>query len=92
VIATPEVNFREDLGPIQLIKHIIQPRNRDSILDGDVVYGPRINTHTPSAVLLRYQKGSNQTWTIAFPNVPTIKQLLDLSLKLFRLIRIAPIC
>ena len=60
MIATPEVNFGKDLGPIQLIKHIIQSRNRESILDGDVIYDPRINTYTLSAILRRYQRARTE--------------------------------
>jgi len=70
-IATSKVNFGKDLGPMQLIKRIIQSRNRKSILDGDVVYGPRMNTHALSAILLKYQRSRNQTWIEAFPNEPT---------------------
>ena len=50
MVTTPKVNLGKDLGPMQLIKHIIQSRNGESILD-DVVCGPRTHIHeVPSIV------------------------------------------
>jgi len=54
MITTSKVNLGKDLGPMQLIKHVTQLWDRKSVLDGDIVAGPRIHTYSPCTILLRY--------------------------------------
>jgi len=70
MITTSKVNFGKDLGPMQLFKHVVQSWNRKPVLDGDIVDDPRIHTHPPRTILLRYQKSGNWARTQTFPNVP----------------------
>ena len=63
MVPTSAVNFKEELGPMQFIKHIIQSGNGESILAGNVVCDPRINAQMPSPIFLRDQKAETEMRT-----------------------------
>src|SRR3954462_15222831 len=55
---------------MQLVQHIIKPKNWELIANCDLVYCPAIDAHPPAAILLWCQQGWHRTWTHALLNVP----------------------
>jgi len=59
MITTLKVNLGKDLGPMHLIKHVIQTWDGELVLDGDIIDGLKIHTYILCTILLRYQKSGN---------------------------------
>ena len=51
VLSIPKVNLRENLKTMELILHVIKVRDRMSTIDGDVVIGLIISTHSHNAII-----------------------------------------
>lgn len=47
MMATTQINFREDWITMKTIQYIIQPQNRKAVYDGNSIYCPIVNTRTP---------------------------------------------
>ena len=91
VVATSQVNLCENYRTTQIIKHIIKPRNRMMVSNGNVIDGSTINTHTASTIFLWNQKHRNNTRTKALMYIPAVQKFLDLSLNFLSLIGVGSV-
>jgi len=78
VIPTSQINLKEVLGPMELIKHAFQP----SIFDSDLVDGPTIHIHPHGPIFLWHKKRGNHTWAQSLMDQAHRNELLHLSLNL----------
>ena len=70
---------KEPTGPNKTTKHILQPRNGDSIFQSDlvIVNGPVIDAHSPRTIHLRSKNRKNRTKIHAMMNKVLRQQLLS---------------
>ena len=54
VVAQTKIKFSEVLSTTQLIQEIINDRNGELVLDGDLIEGTKVGTHVPSTFFLKY--------------------------------------
>jgi hypothetical protein len=54
VVAKTNIKFSEVLSTTQLIQEIINERNGELVLDGELIEGTNIRTHEPSTLFLKY--------------------------------------
>lgn len=76
---------------MQLIKHVIKPRDWMSILYRNVVDGSAVHTHAPSAILFGHKEDRNVTRAEALPDVSLLKKLSNLSRNFLCLHRIGSV-
>jgi hypothetical protein len=54
VVAKTRIKFSEALSTTQLIQDIINDRNGEIFLDGELIEGMKVGTHVPSTFFLKY--------------------------------------
>jgi len=82
VIPTSQINLKDVLGPMELIKHVFQPWDWVSIFDSDLVDGPTIHTHHHKSLFLWHKKSRNRTWAQTLIDQALRNELFHLSLNL----------
>jgi hypothetical protein len=50
VVARTQIEFSEVLSTTQLIQEIINDRNGELVLDGELIEGKKVRTHAPSTL------------------------------------------
>jgi hypothetical protein len=53
VVARMQIKFSEVLSTTQLIKEIINDRNGELVLDGEIIKGTKVGTHALSTLFLK---------------------------------------
>jgi hypothetical protein len=54
VVAITQINFSEVMSTTQLIEEIINDKNGELFLDGELIEGMKVGTHAPSTFFLKY--------------------------------------
>jgi hypothetical protein len=54
VVARTQIKFSEVLSTTQLIQEIINDKNEELVLDGELIEGTKFGTHVPSTLFLKY--------------------------------------
>jgi hypothetical protein len=54
VVAKTQIMFSEVLSTTHLIQEIINDRNGELVLDGELIEGKKVETHAPSTLFLKY--------------------------------------
>jgi hypothetical protein len=54
VVARMQIKFSEVLSTTQLIQEIINDKNEELFLDGELIEGMKFGTHVPSTFFLKY--------------------------------------
>jgi hypothetical protein len=54
VVTRTNIKFSEVLSTTQLIQEIINDRNGELVLDGELIEGTKVKTHVPSTFFLKY--------------------------------------
>jgi len=82
VISLLHINLAKELGTLELIKKIINPRDHALVLESDFIQGSIINTEFPRSILLLHQHNWAPTRRGAWSNVSLADELMNLTLYL----------
>src|SRR5688572_13200776 len=78
VISGTKVYFREITRSLELIKQVINSRQRISVLDSHFIQLSIINTHSERTILLPYKQHRSTPWRDTRSNETLLKQILQL--------------
>jgi hypothetical protein len=87
-----QINLCENYRATQLIKHVVQPRDRMTISYSNIINGSTVNTHMSGVIFLWNQKCRNGTRTKTFTYIPAVQKVLNFSLNFLSLLGVCSIC
>ena len=87
VVRTIQVDLREVFGPMQPVQQLVTAGQQRSVLDGDVIQSPVINTHPLTPILLLDEDDRCRVWRGRGLDETRFQQLTQLSLQLLQVRR-----
>src|SRR3954469_14308492 len=87
VVTGPQINLREELSTLEMIKQLIYPWHRVLVLDCDCIQLTIVNAQPKRPVLLFGEQSRRRPWRSAMTDEAQSQQLLNLFIQLLQFCR-----